>query len=159
MARSGIRRGINRFMIKYQDYFNGKRVLDFGSGKTKYYKHFFLYKDYVGLDKMIDGTDITEEMGIRGDCGLCIAVLEHSVDPVSALKNIKKCIGDGYLLLVVSIVYSLHLLPDDYYRFTTEFWRVVELCGFKVIDKEEINAKGLDMKDSCVLAMFCKGVG
>lgn len=156
IKKSEIRRGINSFMLTHRDYFDGKRVIDFGSGNTMQYKGFFDC-EYVPIDKAIDGTDICKKMDITGDCGICIAVLEHCIDPVSVLKNIRDCIGTGYLLLAVSIKYVLHMLPDDYYRFTQEFWRVVESCGFDVIEKSEILGKGLDGQDSSMLMMLCKG--
>lgn len=156
VKKSEIRRGVNSFMLAHREYFDGKRVIDFGSGATMQYKGFFDC-EYVPIDKEIDGADICKKMDVTGDCGICVAVLEHCMDPVSALKNIRECIGEGYLLLAVSIKYVLHMLPDDYYRFTQEFWRVVESCGFEVIEKSEIIGKGLDGQDSSMLAMFCKG--
>jgi len=84
-------------------------------------------------------------------------VLEHCMDPVSALKNIRECIGTGHLLIAVSIKYVLHMLPDDYYRFTQEFWRVVEMCEFEIIDKDIIRGKGLDGEYSEMLTIFCRG--
>ena len=144
-------------MLQYRELFDEKRVIDFGCGKTPYYRDFFRYKEYVPVDKAIDGTDITKKMDVRGDCGICFAVLEHCKDPVAALVNMRECIGDGYLLLGVSIKYCLHMLPEDYYRFTPEFWRVVEECGFDVIEKKEVQGRGLDKRRSSMLMMLCKG--
>jgi hypothetical protein len=155
--KSEVRRGINSFMLAHREYFDGKRVIDFGSGATMQYKGFFNYSEYIPIDKDIDGSDICKKMDVTGDCGICVAVLEHCIDPVSALKNIRDCIGTGYLLLGVSIKYVLHMLPDDYYRFTQEFWRVVESCGFEIVEKSEILGKGLDDQDSSMLIMLCKG--
>ncbi len=155
--KSEVRIKINSFMLTHRDFFDGKRVIDFGSGRYMQYKGFFNC-EYIPIDKAIDGRDICKKMDVTGDCGICVAVLEHCIDPVSALKNIRDCIGTGYLMLVVTIKYVLHMLPDDYYRFTPEFWRVVESCGFEAIERSEIIGKGLDGQDSSMLAMFCKGI-
>jgi len=157
MLRSEVRKNAESFMLRYKDFFDGKRVIDFGAGRFRQYKDFFNYAEYIPLDKALNGVDICKKMDVVGDCGICIAVLEHCIDPVSALKNIKECIGNGYFLLSVSVKYVPHMLPDDYYRFTPEFWRVVESCGFKVIDKAEVTGKGLDGSESSMLTMFCKG--
>ena len=155
-SKSEIRLKINEFMLRHREFFDGKRLLDFGSGKTKQYRGFFQGCDHVPIDKVF-GTDICKKMEVRGDCGVCIAVLEHCMDPVSALKNIRECIGTGHLLIAVSIKYVLHMLPDDYYRFTQEFWRVVEMCEFEIIDKDIIRGKGLDGEYSEMLTIFCRG--
>ena len=157
MGRSEVGREANKFMMQYREFFDGKRVIDFGCGRVPYHQDFFHYKEYIPIDKAIDGTNITKRMDVRGDCGICFAVLEHCRDPVSAMRNIRECIGEGHLLLAVSIKYALHMLPDDYYRFTPEFWRVVEDCGFSVVDKSEVFGKGLDGQDSSMLVMLCKG--
>lgn len=156
MPRSEVALKAQSFMKSYRNLFDGKRVIDFGCGEYKSHKDFFEGCDYVPVDKVF-GTDICKKMDVRGDCGICFAVLEHCMDPVSALKNIKECIGSGHLLLAVSVKYMLHMLPDDYYRFTPEFWRVVESCGFDIIDKAEVIGKGLDMQDSEMLVMLCRG--
>ncbi len=154
---SELRQNVNVFMEKYLDLFDGKRVIDFGSGRHKQYGRFFSYREYIPLDKDLNGVDICKSMEVRADRGICIAVLEHSMDPVSALKNMRECLGTGYLLLGVSIKYVLHMLPDDYYRFTKEFWRVVESCGFEIIDRAEIEGNGLDGQPSSMLTMLCRG--
>jgi hypothetical protein len=154
--KSEVRKNIESFMLAHKEYFDGKRMIDFGCGSKQYYRGFYNCF-YIPIDKAIDGTDICKKMNVKGDCGICIAVLEHCMDPVSALKNIRECIGNGYFLLSVSTKYVLHMLPDDYYRFNPEFSRVVESCGFEVIEKAEIIGKGLGSGDSSMLTMFCKG--
>jgi hypothetical protein len=155
--KSRIRMKINQFMLAHREYFDGKRVIDFGCGPNKQYKNFYDYREYIPIDPVLDGTDICKKMESRGDCGICISVLSHVIDPVSALKNMKECIGTGYFILSVSVRYVLLMLPSDYYRFTPEFWRVVESCGFEVIEKVEITGRGLDGRESSMLTMFCKG--
>lgn len=160
MPKSEVRMNVETFMLTHREYFDGKKLIDFGAGRTQHRKGFYrdLYncREYVPLDKLY-GVDICEKMDVKGDCGLCFAVLEHCINPVAALKNIRECIGTGYLMLSVSVKYTLHMLPEDYYRFTPEFWRVVETCGFEVIERAMITGKGLDGNDSSMLTMFCKG--
>ena len=156
MPKSEVRINVESFMLAHRDFFDGKRLIDFGAGRYRQYRGFYNC-EYVPIDKAIDGTDICKRMDVVGDCGICIAVLEHAMDPVSALKNIRNCVGTGYFMLSVMTKYALHMLPDDYYRFTQEFWRVVESCGFEVIEKVEIKGKGLDGNESSMLTMFCKG--
>jgi len=40
-SKSEIRLKINEFMLRHREFFDGKRLLDFGSGKTKQYRVFF----------------------------------------------------------------------------------------------------------------------
>lgn len=155
--KSEVRIKIESFMLAHREFFDGKRVIDFGCGRAQGYKNYYNC-EYIPIDKSIDGTDICKKMDVTGDCGICIAVLEHCMDPVSALKNIRDCIGTGYFLLSVSTKYILHMVPDDYYRFTPWFSRVVESCGFEVIEKVEMLGKGLDGNDSSMLTMLCKGI-
>lgn len=125
----------------------GARVLDVGAG-TAPYRELFSHVEYITLDhessphKGIADIDIVtsaeaiplDEASV--DAVLLIQVLEHVPRPHAILTEIQRVLKhQGSLYLSAPLVWELHELPNDYYRFTPaglEF--LLAEAGFVEID-------------------------
>jgi len=148
-----VRNRQEEFMLKHIKLFRKKRVLDVGSGQPARYRHWFRRSLYFPFDKRT-GTDVCEGIPMQGDCAYCTNVLEHVIDPAAVLRNIRKAIGTGYLLITVPMVHELHFVPNDYYRFTDEFPHLLGIFGFEVLDKEIALDEEVGTK---MMFVLCKG--
>ncbi len=107
------------------------RLLDLGCGKRPYS---LIYDPLVAKSV---GTEVTfsphgtadadvlargEALPFRDDAFdtiLCTEVLEHTVDPFEAMREISRLLAPGgYLLLSVPFLYPVHEAPHDYWRLT-----------------------------------------
>lgn len=93
-----------------------------------------VYANAVGLDLFDgEGVDFTHNMEnpLPAEFGLfdhvdCCSVLEHCERPWLMCQNIEAAMCDGAtLLLQVPFVWRVHNYPGDYWRFTTESFRIL----------------------------------
>jgi SAM-dependent methyltransferase len=65
------------------------------------------------------------------DLVICEQVLEHVVDPRTAVDTLRRlCKADGYVYVSTPFLVRLHAFPNDYWRFTPAGLRVLlESCG------------------------------
>lgn len=70
------------------------------------------------------------------DLVLCEQVLEHVVDPVTAVRTLLRLTRPGgHLIVSTPFMIRIHASPDDYWRFTPKGLRVLlGHCGFEVVD-------------------------
>lgn len=130
------RKNLDVFLRKYS---SKRKVLDIGSGGSAY-DRYFPNRITVDIDperKPEIVADIHKMPFGDGEFEmvLCTEVLEHTLDPKVAIREIKRVLKkDGLLILSTRFVYPLHDIPNDYWRFTYfgmkklfEDWEVVEL--------------------------------
>lgn len=116
----------------------GARVLDAGSA-TAPYKHHFAQCKFQTAD--ISGV-VTFKCSLTSipvpdnafDAILCTQVLEHVVEPDKVLAELFRVLKPGgRILLTTPFFYEEHLIPYDYYRFTSfGLTMLMERAGFKV---------------------------
>ena len=143
---------------------SGQRILDAGAGEAQY-KRFCAHLDYVSqdfgqydgqgdgvglqigewdqsqIDIVCDITDIPEP-GASFDAVMCIEVLEHLPDPISALRELTRLLRPGgTLILTAPFCCRTHFAPYFYQtgfsRYFYEYW-LGEL-GFEI---EEMQYNG-----------------
>lgn len=140
-------REIARFIREHACEFSGD-LLDVGCGKEPYRRFFTGIQNYVGVDVpfSMHGTSCLDIAGSvlalpfadrSFDAILCSEVLEHTQDPVWALREMARVVrAGGRLLLTVPLSEQLHEEPHDFCRFTQHWihhlfaesgWRVVEI--------------------------------
>lgn len=108
----------------------GARVLDVGAG-TAPYRELFSHAEYITLDHEssphkgiadIDLVTSAETIPMDDaslDVVLLIQVLEHVPRPHAILAEIQRVLKhQGTLYLSAPLVWELHELPNDYYRYT-----------------------------------------
>lgn len=120
-----VKRKQYRFIKKNAKRIKNKKILEIGAGEgynvEKYFHDSNVYtkSDIIDYDD-IKKLDITKDkLKSIYDVIVCINVLEHIYDYKSALDNIYNGLKKGGLLfLSIPMFYPLHMLPDDYWRFT-----------------------------------------
>jgi SAM-dependent methyltransferase len=112
---------------------NCERVLDFGRSSRE---HFALFRpgqvtttdinQFDGYPDIVDDLcEVTElSFGVY-DGIVCLAILEHVYDPLSAVKNLHRLLAPGgYCFAYVPFLYNYHAPADltfqDYYRYTKD---------------------------------------
>jgi SAM-dependent methyltransferase len=123
----------------------GTRVLDVGAGESPY-RELFCDQRYVTLDRA--DTPHSGEVDMYGDADsipaedasfdavLCTQVLEHVSQPVDALREFRRvlCPG-GVLIATVPFLWEEHEAPVDYYRYTRYgIEHLVRHAGFVDVD-------------------------
>jgi SAM-dependent methyltransferase len=121
-------------------------VLDAGAGETRFRTHFSRQR-YVALDNRVgdpgwdySALDIVGDLGslpLRDnsfDAVLLVVVLEHTSDPSRVLCELHRVLRpQGRLLLAVPMIWELHQLPNDYFRFTRYgLERLLSKAGFEI---------------------------
>jgi SAM-dependent methyltransferase len=108
----------------------GTTVLDLGAGNAPY-RELFAHTSYLTSD----WEESVHAGGRRADIVapasvlpiessgvglvLCTQVLEHVADPGDVLRECRRILEpDGRIALTVPLVWQLHELPHDYYRYT-----------------------------------------
>ena len=117
-------------------------VLDAGAG-SKPYRHHFSHLIYESADLPGTGGQ-TYECDLhsipvpsnRFDLVTCNQVLEHVKNPFDVVKELKRvCKPGGYLFYSVPFYYVEHMIPYDYYRFTSYGTRhLAESVGFEIVE-------------------------
>jgi SAM-dependent methyltransferase len=146
-----LRKEISENIAFFAQSFSGK-LLDIGCG-TKPYKRFFNVGEYIGLeydteenrqcknaDFFYDGKNLPfEENSFNGV--IATQVLEHVPDPDLFLKEIKRVLKKGGLLLLsMPLIYNEHEKPFDFFRFTS--FGTEKLLGdnnFEIIELRKLN--------------------
>jgi SAM-dependent methyltransferase len=68
------------------------------------------------------------------DCVVCLEVLEHTLNPFDAVKELRRILKDeGYLLVSAPLNWRIHGPSPDCWRFTEHGWRVL-LKDFDIIE-------------------------
>ncbi|MFA6593806.1 MAG: class I SAM-dependent methyltransferase [Candidatus Buchananbacteria bacterium] len=132
------RKKIDNFVARYAS--ADKLVLDLGCGDAAYKDLFprrigFDHRPGVNVDVVGDAHQLpfADE---KFDLILCTELLEHVHSPVVVIKEMKRVLKPGGLLLLTTrFVFPLHDVPNDYYRFTkyglkflfSEGWEILEL--------------------------------
>jgi SAM-dependent methyltransferase len=106
----------------------GRRVIDIGAGEAPY-RELFEDQHYVTLDR--EGTPHSGSVDLHGaadsipsedgsfDVVLCTQVLEHVPDPLQVLREFRRILCSGGLVLAtVPFLWEEHETPFDYYRYT-----------------------------------------
>jgi SAM-dependent methyltransferase len=106
----------------------GSRVIDIGAGEAPY-RELFSDQRYVTLDRADtphsggvdlhgDADSIPAEDG-SFDVVVCTQVLEHVPEPLAALREFRRVLRAGGLLIAtVPFLWEEHEAPFDYYRYT-----------------------------------------
>lgn len=101
------------------------RLLDVGCGDRRY-ESFFPRAEYVGFDVPANtGADLhgsIEAIPVADasfDVVLCLQVLEHVPDPAAAVRELRRAVRPGGLVLASTHgVYPFHPNPEDLWRWT-----------------------------------------
>jgi SAM-dependent methyltransferase len=68
------------------------------------------------------------------DCVACLEVLEHTLNPFEAIKELRRILKhEGYLLVSAPLNFRIHGPSPDCWRFTEHGWRVL-LKDFDIIE-------------------------
>jgi SAM-dependent methyltransferase len=123
------RRSIYRFVAEQADLLRaGSRVLDIGAGEAPY-RELFDEHTYVTLDRadtphsgavdMFGYADSIPTDDGSFDAVLCTQVLEHVPKPLEALREFRRILrAGGILIATVPFTWEEHETPFDYYRYT-----------------------------------------
>lgn len=108
----------------------GKAVLDLGAGNAPY-RELFSHTRYTTSDwsqsehagaraaDIISSADSLPVARASFDLVLCTQVLEHVPDPAAALAEcFRILLPGGRVALTVPLLWELHELPHDYFRYT-----------------------------------------
>jgi hypothetical protein len=89
----------------------------------------YVHWHYPDFDVCRPG-DITQQF----DVVICDQVLEHVVDPFTAVRTLRDlCVDGGYVVVGVPFLVRVHPAPADYWRFTPDGLRVLlESAGLDV---------------------------
>jgi SAM-dependent methyltransferase len=124
----------------------GTSVLDLGAGDAPY-RELFAHTRYVTSDweqsmhpgaRTVDVVASAEALPLAdGEFGLvlCTQVLEHVPEPSAVLDECSRVLEHGgRLALTVPLLWELHELPHDYYRYTESGLRhLLGKAGFDVL--------------------------
>ena len=123
----------------------GASVLDVGAGDAPY-RELFGHTDYRTGDweqSPHEGAEVVDFVGSADalpiadrtfDVALCTQVLEHVPEPKLVLAEMARVLRPGgRLYLTVPLVWELHELPHDYYRYTSPaLEHLLTATGFRV---------------------------
>ena len=130
----------------------GARVLDVGSGDAPY-RELFAHAEY----KTADWSQSPHEEASRSDfiapadrlpvkdgefdVVLCTQVLEHVPEPAAVLREFARVLGPGgRVYLTAPLVWELHELPHDYFRYTQPgLEHLLTQAGFVAVDVQPRN--------------------
>jgi SAM-dependent methyltransferase len=130
----------------------GSRVADVGAGDAPY-RELFAHVDYVTVDweesphdgagraDVIASAEAIPLDDASVDAVLCTQLLEHLPQPRRALDEFHRMIRPGgRVYLTAPLVWELHELPHDYYRYTENGLRhLLESAGFTEVAVEARN--------------------
>lgn len=119
----------------------GKKLLDVGAGECKYKKHFkkLVYKSQDVKQNTYKTIDYVGEVKGKYDYILCTQVLEHVKKPEEMFQEFKRLLKPGgKLFLSTNFIYQIHMVPDDYWRFTEYGLKHLgKIAGFKIEKLEQ----------------------
>jgi len=79
------------------------------------------------------------------DCISCLEVLEHTVDPFGAIKELRRILKDGgYLLISAPLNFRIHGPSPDCWRFTEHGWAVL-LKDFDIVEIDILETPDRDL--------------
>jgi len=91
------------------------------------------FEDGPGVDRVLDCTDLTAELGENcADVVVSTEMLEHVADWQASVDNLVRAVRPGGLLVITtrSVPFPYHGFPDDHWRYTPEaFARILDLYG------------------------------
>jgi ubiquinone/menaquinone biosynthesis C-methylase UbiE len=130
----------------------GARVADVGAGDAPF-SELFEHAHYATVDwtqsvhegaQNVDIVASADDIPVRDgafDAVLCTQVLEHVAEPAAVLAELHRILAQGgSLYLTAPLVWELHELPYDYYRYTSEGLRhLLESAGFRDVVVEPRN--------------------
>lgn len=125
----------------------GTRIADVGAGDSPY-RELFEHCDYLAVDwdqsvhsgaSRVDVVSAADHIALPAksvDAALLTQVLEHVPDPQAVLQDVHRILRvDGRVYLTVPLIWELHELPHDYYRYTPASLRLLlENTGFADIE-------------------------
>ena len=139
------REHINNFIIKTANNLaaNNGRLLEIGpQDRSMIKKHFTNFEidtfDIVDTYNPTYVGDITKHNTFipdsAYDCVVCMEVLEHTINPFDAVKELRRILTDGgYLLISAPLNFRIHGPSPDCWRFTEHGWNVL-LRDFNIIE-------------------------
>jgi SAM-dependent methyltransferase len=130
----------------------GARVVDVGAGDSPY-RELFAHTDYVAVDwaqsphegaREVDIEASAEDIPVADgtfDAALLTQVLEHVPDPAAVVSELHRIVRPGgHVYLTAPLVWELHELPYDYFRYTPAgLGHLLESAGFEVLAIEPRN--------------------
>ena len=134
------------FLLENHEKIKGK-VVDVGCGQMKYQEileQSTKMKEYVGVDfyesvgvKIV--ADLNKELPIESnqfDTAICVSVIEHLLEPQTALNETYRILKPGgYLLLSTPWIFPFHARPNDYFRYSRKALNyMLEKAGFKIVE-------------------------
>lgn len=144
------RRSILDFMMRAADAIEpGARIADVGAGDAPY-RELFAHADYVAIDWTNSPHEGVRDVDIEAsadaipvepgsfDAAIATQVLEHVPDPAKVVAELHRIVRPGGRVFVTApLVWELHELPYDYYRYTSEGLRhLLESAGFSSVSIE-----------------------
>ncbi len=114
------RKQLEIFLSKYS---TDKKILDVGSGGSSYGRY-FPNRITVDIDPsrkpdIVASAEMLPFSDGEFDFVLCTEMLEHTENPFSVEKELRRVTSvGGMLLLTTRFVFPLHDTPHDYWRFT-----------------------------------------
>jgi SAM-dependent methyltransferase len=130
LSKKASRKNLDKNIIKsFKKIDSSANVLNIGSGGdiqvliNKHYKttHSIDIDKNRNPDQILDICDEDFLTKLEFDANLicCFEVLEHTIDPRKAIRNIYETLNDGdYFLASVPFNFHIHDAPNDFYRFT-----------------------------------------
>jgi SAM-dependent methyltransferase len=130
----------------------GARVADVGAGDAPF-RELFAHAQYATLDwsesvhegaRSSDIVASADSIPVRDgafDAVIFTQVLEHVPEPAGVMSELYRILAQGgTLYLTAPLVWELHELPHDYYRYTSEGLRhLLDSAGFSSIEIEPRN--------------------
>jgi len=139
------REHINQFIIKTSELLKDQsgKMLEIGSQDRSVVKECFVNFDIETLD-IVDTYnptyvgDLTKYNEFLNDstfdCIACLEVLEHTLNPFDAIKELRRLLKhEGHLLISAPLNFRIHGPSPDCWRFTEHGWNVL-LKDFDILE-------------------------
>ena len=146
MARDHVNDFIKRCSLKISQ--TNMRLLEVGPQKRSEVQKMFSDCDIETLDIVSDyNPDIIGDLtkynshikNSTYDIITCLEILEHTVNPFSAIEELRRILKhDGYLLLSAPLNWRIHGPAPDCWRFTEFGWKVL-LKDFEILEIDKLN--------------------